>query len=82
MLYRALAVTVFAAYTLSGCSESHSEAKKREFVEVAKSAKNVNMLQKVDKDLGKLQARVMTARLEIPKGSADDTQDAARAVDA
>jgi len=82
MLYRSLAVTVFAAYTLSGCSESHSEAKKREFVEVAKSAKNVNMLQKVDKDLGKLQARVMTARLEIPKGSADDTQVAARAVDA
>ena len=82
MIYRSLAVTAVVAYTLTGCSETHSEAMKREFVEVAKSAKNANMLQKIDEDVNKVTRRFQVVGMDLPKGSADDAQVASRAVDA
>ena len=82
MIYRSIAVTAVFAYTLIGCYESHSEAMKREFVQVAKSAKNANMLQKFDQDLNEVARRLRDVGIDLPKGSANDAQVASRAVDA
>jgi hypothetical protein len=82
MLYRSITLTFFVTYSLSGCSETLSEAKKNEFVQVSKSAKNANVISKMDDNLAKLAKRLDSHPIDIPRGGSDDLQVATRAVDA